>query len=661
MCAVNTSLNFNSLKTLLRNASAYYPIIIIYSICVSVLILATPVSVQSLVNTFSFGPYFQPLFILSLILLFLLTILAILKSLQYLLVEFMQRKLYSRLSAQIADAIENEKKSATSKTLKANRYFDVITIQKSLAYLITDGVTMALQTTIGLLLICFYHPYFIVFSILITVCALTPFILFRRSSMATSLKRSSSKYEVAEYIESLSGQEDMSEMRAVTDKKISGYLASRNLHFRQVFAQNILYVSLFAMLNAVLLGLGGYLVIVGQMTVGQLVATEIIVNAILSHFLYAQKYLESFYDLYAASEKVGVFLQRPADLVSSLSEYRSVASVYSPTNYRKIFLNFALALCAVLIILFVIPWQQTSRGLGDVTALSPNDRVQFITSTVSGRLEKWLVRDGQKVKKGDPIVRVVDNDPNFLLRLESNRDAALRKFDAAREASDTARLNFHRQEKLVKEGLTSPKEFEKAKITYKKLRSDEASAAASLTKAEVDFSRQKLQMIVAPRDGRILRVLHGSGSVNIKEGDKLVRFVPTASDPVVEIFLDGNDLPLITEGREVRLQFEGWPSVQFTGWPAVAIGSFGGLVTAIDPSVSSTGQFRILVSPDPNDPEDWPSEKYLRQGSRAIGLVLLDQVSIGYEIWRKVNGFPKSIDQNPRGKEKDKNKDDSKP
>jgi hypothetical protein len=105
--------------------------------------------------------------------------------------------------------------------------------------------------------------------------------------------------------------------------------------------------------------------------------------------------------------------------------------------------------------------------------------------------------------------------------------------------------------------------------------------------------------------------------------------------------VDGNDMPLLSEGREVRLQFEGWPAVQFTGWPSVAVGTFGGQVALIDATDDGRGRFRILVRPD--QPADWPSGLYLRQGVRVNGWVLLNQVRLGYELWRRFNGFPPTV------------------
>jgi adhesin transport system membrane fusion protein len=114
---------------------------------------------------------------------------------------------------------------------------------------------------------------------------------------------------------------------------------------------------------------------------------------------------------------------------------------------------------------------------------------------------------------------------------------------------------------------------------------------------------------------------------------------PNLPGIVAVLQIDGNDLPLIREGDAVRLQFEGWPAVQFVGWPSVAVGTFGGKVYRIDPNADGKGKFRIFVEPSSSE-QPWPNEEYLRQGVRTQGWVLLNQVSVGYELWRQINGFP---------------------
>jgi hypothetical protein len=118
----------------------------------------------------------------------------------------------------------------------------------------------------------------------------------------------------------------------------------------------------------------------------------------------------------------------------------------------------------------------------------------------------------------------------------------------------------------------------------------------------------------------------------------LFTIVPDISEQAVELYVSGNDTPLVSLDDEVRLQFEGWPAIQFAGWPSVAVGTFGGRVASIDATDNGTGKFRVLVRPGMED--DWPADRYLRQGVRANGWVMLNQVSLGYEIWRQLNGFP---------------------
>ncbi len=164
--------------------------------------------------------------------------------------------------------------------------------------------------------------------------------------------------------------------------------------------------------------------------------------------------------------------------------------------------------------------------------------------------------------------------------------------------------------------------------------------------------------VVAPRAGYIQQWYGLEGSDAIKKGDQLFVLVPDTTELAVEMKVSGNDMPLIQVGDRVRLQFEGWPAVQFVGWPSVAVGTFGGKVNRVFPTDDGLGNFRVVVTPDNHfDREDgWPDNRYLRQGVRANGWVLLKQVPLGYEIWRQLNGFPPVVaaKEPSQSKEKDK-------
>jgi membrane fusion protein, adhesin transport system len=151
-------------------------------------------------------------------------------------------------------------------------------------------------------------------------------------------------------------------------------------------------------------------------------------------------------------------------------------------------------------------------------------------------------------------------------------------------------------------------------------------------------------------------VLAAQGGEQVKQGDTLAYLVPDTKDRAVELWVDGNDAAIVAEGRHVRLQFEGWPAVQFSGWPSVAVGTFGGRVAFVDPHDDGKGNFRVVVQPDGKH-EPWPEPRFLRQGVRTNGWILLERVTLGFELWRRFNGFPPVLSDVPgygSSEEKDK-------
>jgi multidrug resistance efflux pump len=196
-----------------------------------------------------------------------------------------------------------------------------------------------------------------------------------------------------------------------------------------------------------------------------------------------------------------------------------------------------------------------------------------------------------------------------------------------------------------------------ARATLRKAESDANKTDADVSKAQQEVSkaekemvetqikveRQKNQIITAPFDGFLVKITPNLGTALVKEGDPICTIVPDTEDRAVQIWLDGNDAPLVEAGRHVRLQFEGWPAIQFSGWPSVAVGTFGGEIVSVDATDDGKGKFRALIRPDPNDFR-WPEDRFLRQGVRANGWVLLNQVPLWFEVWRNLNGFPPVVD-----------------
>jgi adhesin transport system membrane fusion protein len=281
------------------------------------------------------------------------------------------------------------------------------------------------------------------------------------------------------------------------------------------------------------------------------------------------------------------------------------------------------------------------------------------------------------------------------LRVDIGRDrldAAKQAVTAATSAEATAKLNLERHKLLYEDGLASKRQLELALMEHQTAeadldtakanlkaakreisaldqdqeaietgasatvedaraalataKSDLAAADADLLQLETRLARQQRMKIVAPRSGTVLKLIARQGGEIVAGGDPIAAFVPDMRSMAVELWVAGKDGPLITAGRKVRVQFEGWPAVQFVGWPSAAVGTFGGVVEFVDASADDQGRFRVVVTPDPED-QPWPDSRWLRQGVRANGWVLLQRVRLGFELWRQINGFPPALEAAP--------------
>ncbi|MEM1228936.1 MAG: HlyD family efflux transporter periplasmic adaptor subunit [Pseudomonadota bacterium] len=320
--------------------------------------------------------------------------------------------------------------------------------------------------------------------------------------------------------------------------------------------------------------------------------------------------------------------------------FRSLDSIWKPRVMWITGWIIIASLIMVVCFLVFAPWVQTAAGSGRVIALDPNDRLQEINALVSGRIQQWFVRDGSRVKVGDPIARIIDNDPQLIERLQQEKEQLSAQLQAAESAMTTAEIDYRRTQALLDEGLAAQREFEQARIRFEERKASVAAAAAALTRAEVRLSRGSVQLVRAPRDGVILQVNAGDSATFVSAGDPLASFVPADAGRAVELFIDGRDSALIYPGARVTLQFEGWPVVQFSGWPSIAVGVFDGVVVNVDPSAQPDGRFRVIISEHPEAERAWPDSNVLRYGANARGWVLLERVSVGFEIWRQVNNFP---------------------
>lgn len=310
-----------------------------------------------------------------------------------------------------------------------------------------------------------------------------------------------------------------------------------------------------------------------------------------------------------------------------------------PKLHRVISGIILFLVIAAGLILYFTPWIQTAYGTGMVDSLDPKDRTQPINALVDGQVKQWHVREGQQVNAGDPIVTLIDIDAQRLDKLQSQLAAANLKKQANETAVKNAQNNLARQISLQEQGLVSRKEVEEAQIKVQELKAKAAASVSEINEVSMTLSRQSTQTKFAPVDGTVVRLLSGGVSTYVKSGDVLGQFIPADAKRSVRVTLRGLDAPLVKAGAKARLQFEGWPVFQFSGWPGSAIGTFGGEVVYVEPVANAMGDFNVWIKPDEED-IPWPAESSARLGSRVKAWVLLEEVRLGYEMWRQLNNFP---------------------
>lgn len=287
------------------------------------LALATPVAVQTLVNTVAFGTVLQPLVVLSLVLLVVLSLGGALGVLQRHAVEYLQRRLFVRVTLDLATRLPRLQ-ARVSDTYHpqelVNRFFDVMTVKKAAGELMVEGLDTLLKTALGMLLMALYHPLLMLFDVLLVLALAFVFRGLGRGGTRTALRESDAKYDVAAWLEEVAGAETTfrapeGAVAAIDEanRRAHNYLDARRGHYRVVLRQDVALTIVQVVANAALLGLGGWLVLTGQLTLGQLVAAELVLAVVLAGLNKLPKQIRTAYSLLAGLEKLGKLVDLPLE------------------------------------------------------------------------------------------------------------------------------------------------------------------------------------------------------------------------------------------------------------------------------------------------------------------------------------------------------------
>jgi ABC-type bacteriocin/lantibiotic exporter with double-glycine peptidase domain len=290
---------------------------------VGLLSIVTPAAIEALVNTVAFGVQLWPVIVLALVMFGFLALAAALRAMQLYVAECLQRRMFVRTAEAFADHFsraEIESFDGRNPTDIVNRFFEISSVQKAFASLLVDGLSVVTITVVGLAVLAFYHPYLLTFAAVMASLVFILLFVLGIGGVQTSIAESYAKFDVAAWLEELAkcphtfrfgrGGE-LAQQRA--DDLADAYVTARRRHFRVVWRQTLFALLLETVAMTVLLGLGGWLVISRQLTLGQLVAGELIVALVLAAISKSGKYIETFYDLQASLDKLGVIDQLPLE------------------------------------------------------------------------------------------------------------------------------------------------------------------------------------------------------------------------------------------------------------------------------------------------------------------------------------------------------------
>lgn len=313
---------FGKLFKLFKEEKKDFMVVLIYAVIVGLMSLVVPLSASAIVNSVMLGLSSQLLMLCVLVAIGLLVVGAFDVMKRY-VADILQRRIFVRTSFDIAYRLPRMTQSAFNQEYApevVNRFFDVLTIQKTIGKFLLDGTGSGLVILIGLILLAVYHPFFILFDI--ALLAFVPIVIFvlGQDGLETSVKESKKKYALVSWFEEIARCQASFKLFAKpefiyqrVDSIAFNYVEARHKHF-MVLARQIIGSAIFRAAATVgVLGLGGVLVLSEQLTIGELVAAELVVIAMLSAIEKLIEQFENHYDLFTAIDKVSHLVDRPLE------------------------------------------------------------------------------------------------------------------------------------------------------------------------------------------------------------------------------------------------------------------------------------------------------------------------------------------------------------
>jgi len=308
--------------------------------------LSLPLGIQSIINFVMAGSISTSIVVLIAMVVFGVFINGLLQVRQLQIIEKVKQKLFVRYSLEFGDRLPKlniEKLDKEYLPEMVNRYFETVSLQKGLDKLLIDLPSATIQVLLGLMLLAFYHPVFIAFGLLLLFIVLVIIRFTSPQGLVTAMLASNYKYgvaawlqEVARTVKSFKYTKGTSLHIQKTDQLVSSYLGSRTQHFKILLIQFWSLISFKIIITAAMLILGSYLLVNEQINIGQFIAADIVIIAIIGSIEKLITNLDAVYDALVSVEKLSIVTEAEIEQSGSLhlpSKNEGVAIQFSNVNF----------------------------------------------------------------------------------------------------------------------------------------------------------------------------------------------------------------------------------------------------------------------------------------------------------------------------------------
>lgn len=294
-------------------------LILSYSLAIGLFSLIVPLTVQELVNTFAFA--IQPITIVTLagIMVTALAFVGAFKTLQYYAVEVLERRVFARITIAMTQQLPHLQFQGF-KPRFANYFVETVLMQRALSVLLVDLMNVVVGGAVGMTILVFYHPYFLLFDALLLVGFNVIFFMLSHGGLRTTIEVSHAKYETLHWIQEIAynllhfkATDSQPLLMQKTDQLVEKYVESRRARFTVLVRQYLGSVGWQAIAHSGLLATAGWLLSIGQLTIGQLVAAEVVVSGLLINFDGVVKRMGHVYYFLTALAELDFFFSLPKD------------------------------------------------------------------------------------------------------------------------------------------------------------------------------------------------------------------------------------------------------------------------------------------------------------------------------------------------------------